>query len=96
MSALPDPERVIAIVKEFDDPKPRLGFKTVGTAELASTGRSVKLEISECTRNAVYDCRQPLYISREYLVQLLHGHRKTAGIYILVPADSLDDNDSEK
>lgn len=69
---------------------PKLGFKVVGTAEIASTGRSVKIDIAECTRNYVYDCKNTIYMSREHLVELLHGHRKTVTLYILVPAEELE------
>lgn len=67
-----------------EDVQPQLEFHNVGFVELAATGRSVKVKITDCPLSV---SEHTYYIGREALVQLLHGNRKTATIYILEPKE---------
>lgn len=67
-----------------EDVQPVLEFHNVGFCEIASTGRSVKLKITD-DPSTVFE--RTFYVGREALVQLLHGNRKTATIYILEPKE---------
>lgn len=62
----------------------RKRFHIVGTVELAASGKSVKVTVTDCplsTSDRVY------FINRESIVQLVHGHRKDATVFILEPQE---------
>lgn len=66
-----------------EDVAPKLSFKNVGFIQLASTGRSLVIQIMDCHRS-VFECRR-VYVSCEHLHEIIHGNRKDACLYVLEP-----------
>jgi hypothetical protein len=64
----------------------RKQFHIVGTVELAASGKSLKIQITDCPLSV---SEHIYYVGREAIVQLIQGHKKWATVFILEPKEEV-------